>query len=90
MESHPDQTAAIFLCVQTWYEVPLQEAAEMHEDGEQALSACSTLHADEARSPERPMRSATTGTTTPREMWEPSVLVMLEKLEGCMTDVVAM
>ena len=36
------------------------------------------------------MRSATSGTTTPRELWEPSVPGMLEKLEGCMTDVLAM
>ena len=35
------------------------------------------------------MRSATSGTTTPREIWEPSVPGMLEKLEGCMTDVLA-
>ena len=36
------------------------------------------------------MRSATSGTTTPRVMWKPSVPEMLEKLEGCMTDVLAM
>ena len=36
------------------------------------------------------MRSATCGTTTPRELWEPSVLGVLEKLEGCMTVVLAM
>ena len=36
------------------------------------------------------MGSATSGTTTPREMWEPSVPGMLDKLEGCMTDVLAM
>ena len=39
---------------------------------------------------ERPMRSATSGTTTPREFWDPSVLGVLEKLEGHMTDLLAM
>ena len=62
-----------------------------HDDGEQAWSACSTLSADEARLLERPMRSATSGTTTPREMWEPSVPGVLEKLQGphdgCACDV---
>ena len=36
------------------------------------------------------MRSATSVTTAPRELWKPSVPGMLEKLEGCMTDVLAM
>ena len=36
------------------------------------------------------MRSATFGTTTPRELWDPSVPGVLEKLEGHMTDVLAM
>ena len=94
MESHPDQTATIFPCVcrlglkclymkqgRCWFR---------HDDGKQAWSACSTLRADEARLPERPMRSATSVTTTPREMWEPFVLGVLEKLEGHMTDVLAM
>ena len=35
------------------------------------------------------MRYVTSGTTTPRELRKPSVLGMLEKLEGCMTDVLA-
>ena len=64
---------------------------EENEKGEQAWSACSTLYADEIRSPERPMRSATSGTTTPREMWEPSVPGVLDKLngffDGCACDV---
>ena len=36
------------------------------------------------------MRSATSGTTTLGEMWEPSVPGVLEKLEGYMADVLAM
>ena len=95
MESHPDQTAAFWFpsvcrhgmkCIyrrqrRCWFR---------HDDGEQAWSACSTLHADEARSSERPMRYVTSGTTTPRELRKPSVPGMLEKLEGRMTDALAM
>ena len=44
----------------------------------------------EARLPERPVRSATSGSTTPREMWEPSVPVVLAKLKGHMTDLLSM
>ena len=95
MESHPDQTAAILFSSVCRHGVrcPYRKQRRCwfrHDDGEQAWSACSTLHADEARSLERPMRSATSGTTTPRELWEPSVLGVLEKLEGCMTVVLAM
>ena len=61
-----------------------------HDDEEQAWLACSTLCADEARLPERTGEIRDIWNDNAEKMWEPSVPGVLEKLQGHMTDVLAM
>ena len=66
-----------------------QQKCVFRHDEEQARSASSTFSADEAKLSERLMRSVTSGTTTPRDTWEPSEPGEVERLEGLTTELLA-